>query len=127
MVKVRRYSGTVPASGKQVFKFGTENFCHRSVAKDKVDYLVRVADKAILRCYPTNTDRLVIIEDLASNIESLSVAYELVDDEVVEEKETIVSESCGGISMKLYSDGTVVGAKPIEVKKSYDLTKEKSW
>ncbi len=127
MVTVRQYTGTVPASGKQVFVFGTEKFCHRSVAKDKSDYLVRVKDKAILRAYPIKTDRMVVIEDLAKNISQLSQEYLLVEDEqVVGKKDIVVSESCNGISMTHFSDGSVVHPRCIE-KKSYNLNVRGEW
>ena len=127
MIQVRKYSGNIPKSGLSVFQFGTEKFCHRSLKKDKTDYLVRLSDGAILRCYQIGTDRMKVLEDLGDNISKLSVEYVLVEDEqVVKEDKNVASESCNGISMTHYSDGSVVHPRCIE-RKSYNLNVRGEW
>ncbi len=118
----------MPKSGQTVFPFGAEKFSHRSIKKEKSDYLVRLSDGAILRAYPIGTLREKVIEDLAQNIDKLSLDYELVEDEplVKVTKKSASEQSIGHvpISMKRYSNGEsiVPSNQKVEVrKKSYNL------
>ncbi len=125
---IRQYNGVIPKSGKSVFPFGAEKFCHRSIKKDKSDYLIRIGDGAILRAYPIGTVREKVIEDLSQNIGKLSQDYELVLDEplVKVTKKSASEQSIGHIpiSMEKYSNGEsiVPSNQKVEVrKKSYNL------
>jgi len=140
MKRVTRYTGTIPASGKQVFKFGTHMLCHRSIKADKCDLLVNVKDGMILHAYPIGTDRMKIVEDVAENIDVLDDyakypnRYELYDLDTKLAKKTKGSEESVTvpISMGIYSDGSCVvprenEAKPSNKKRSFDMSAKGEW
>ncbi len=135
-IKVTRYTGTIPRSGKQVFKFGAYTLCHRSIKADKSDFLVNVDDGMIVRAYPIGTYRNIILEDIAENMDTLdryfkhSSRYLLVDfDPKLAIKQKCSEESVIlPIQMDAYSDGScVVPRQTIKPKKVYDLNKKGDW
>ena len=97
--KVKLYEGTIPQGGKQVFTFGIHKLCHRSVAKDKSDYLVHIETKAVIMAYPLRTDRSIVLENIAKNIDTLNhfiehaESYELVSPNEVIKKDVKEPES----------------------------------
>jgi len=118
MIIVSKYMGVIPMSGKQVFTFGGFKLCHRSIKKDKCDYLLDTQTGAILRAYPIGTARVVVIEDFASRIDTFKdfilhpSNYEVIEREPLVKK-TInkasgVSEKSFNISMHYYSDNSCV-------------------
>ena len=91
--KVKLYEGTIPSSGKSVIDFAGIKLCHRSVAKDKSDYLIHIETKAVIMAYPRKTDRSIVLENIAKNISTLNHfidslnSYELVSpDNFIENK-----------------------------------------
>ena len=89
---VKLYENIVPKSGKSVIDFAGIKLCHRSVAKDKSDYLVHIETKAVIMAYPRGTDRSIVLENIAKNIDALNhyigqpQSYELVSpNEVIKE------------------------------------------
>ena len=65
------YDGVIPKSGKALVEFAGHKLVHRSIGKDKSDLLVHMETRIIIRAYPKGTDRSVILNDLAENIERL--------------------------------------------------------
>ena len=90
------YEGVIPKSGKQVFEFGDRFFCHRSIKKDKSDYLVDVESKVILMAYPLGSDRSLVLNNLADNLHKLQhylrhpESYEVVSRKDLFKEEVIV-------------------------------------
>ncbi len=134
-IKVTKYTGTIPAGGKQVFKFGAYTLCHRSIKADKSDFLVNVDDGMIIRAYPIGTSRNIILEDIAENMDTLdryfkhSSRYELVDfdsSKSVKLKDVKVDKHIP-IFMEYYSDGSCVHNESKTEKKYYNLNLQKDW
>ena len=90
------YEGVIPKSGLSVFEFGGRKFCHRSIKKDKSDYLVDVESKVTLMAYPLGSDRSLVLNHLAENIHKLEhylrhpESYEVVSRKDLFKEEVIV-------------------------------------
>jgi len=68
---VFEYDGNIPKSGKTAIEFGGIKLAHLSKGKDKCDLLVHIDTKIIVRAYPLKTDRGIILDDIANNIDKL--------------------------------------------------------
>ena len=66
------YNGVIPKSGKAIIEFGGIKLCHRSIKADKSDLLVHVESKIIIRSYLMKTDRSIILDDIANNIDNFT-------------------------------------------------------
>jgi len=134
---VYRYGKNVPASGKSVVDFAGHKLCHRSVGVDKSDLLVHIGSGIILRAYPKGTNRSVILDDMAENVEKLDHFLDnreqyLIEDrpKLLKEKDIVV-EKTYDVSMSKYSDGSPVESKfkqeyKLPLKKTYDVSAS-SW
>ena len=80
------YTGVIPKSGKAIIEFGGIKLCHRSIKADKSDLLVHVESKTIVRSYPMKTDRGIILDDIANNIDRLKHFIEAPEAYKVEER-----------------------------------------
>lgn len=80
------YNGVIPKSGKAIIEFGGIKLCHRSIKADKSDLLVHVESKIIVRSYPMKTDRSIILDDIANNIDKLKRFIEAPEAYKVEER-----------------------------------------
>lgn len=69
--QVVKYNGHLAKSGKTVINFAGIELAHLSKKADKSDLLVHVNTGAILRSYPQDTNRSVILDDMASSIKLL--------------------------------------------------------
>ena len=125
------YDGVIPKSGKALVEFAGHKLVHRSIAKDKSDLLVHISSGIIIRAYPAKTNRSVILNDLAENIERLDhfldnrEQYEIQDRPKllkVKDNDADVKYAC---SMTHYSDGSCV--KPSQFKQEYKLPLKKSY
>jgi len=84
---VYRYQKNIPKSGKSVIDFAGHKLCHRSIKADKSDLLVHIESGIVLRSYPRDTDRSVVLNDMAKNIEKLDHFLDNADDyEIVDSK-----------------------------------------
>lgn len=108
---VRRYDGVIPKSGKAVIDFAGHKLVHRSIKKDKSDLLVHVASGIVLRAYPIGTDRSIVLDDMAKNIDKL---YDFVNNP---DDYEIVGSDAFDTSSK----------KKDKVEKEYDTYKEPSY
>ena len=133
-----QYEGKIPKSGTKLFRFGTEQYFHRSVAKENL--LIHVATRVIIGSYPRGLERTAIIESMARNMSKLKHfigyprSFTLIErDKVVVEVIEVASEQSIGVSMNHYSDGSCcVPRQQEEVsknlgKKVYDLTVKGIW
>jgi len=125
------YEGVLPKSGKQSVNFADHTLVHRSIKADKSDLLVHLETRIIVRAYPLDTDRSVILNDLADNFEKLE--HFLANRELYEVKERPKvlkikkedSERDYDINMTHYSDGSEV--KPSKFKQEFMLPLKKSY
>ncbi len=130
---VYRYGKNTPKSGKSVFDFASHKLCHRSVGVDKSDILVHIESGIIIRAYPKKTDRSVILDDMAENIEKLEhflahrEQYIVEDRPKIQKTKDIAVEKTYDVSMSHYSNGESVKPKSNkQTKKIYDVTAS-SW
>jgi len=126
--KVWLYEGALPKGGKQVIEFSGIKLCHRSIAKDKSDLLVHIDTRVVVRSYPRNTDRSIVLDDIAKNIDKLKdftlapQSYDMVQQgqllpEVIKESVSILS--------KLESPHNISYEDINQVKKKYNLKEAK--
>ena len=80
MVRVRLYEGNIPKSGKTFFSFGGINLSHLSKVVDKSDFLIHTDTGAIIRAYPTKTERAFVLDDIGNNIDKLKSFVDNVSD-----------------------------------------------
>lgn len=80
------YNGVIPKSGKAIIEFGGIKLCHRSIRADKSDLLVHVDTKIIVRSYPIKTDRGIVLDDIANNIDKLKHFIEAPEAYLLEER-----------------------------------------
>jgi len=132
---VYRYQKNIPKSGKSVIDFAGHKLCHRNIKADKSDLLVHVESGIVLRSYPRDTDRSVVLNDMAKNIEKLdhfldnTESYEILDSKPELHKQFKEPES---ILAKVSAPHNLshLDVKPIpkkqSVKKSYNL-KDATW
>ena len=127
--KVWLYTGVVPKSGSQVIEFGGIKLVHRSVAKDKSDLLVHYDTRVVVRLYPKKTDRSIVLDDVAKNIDKLKRfilepnRYDMVNQgdlssEVIKEPESILNGLVAPHNIS-YLD--------IKPKKNKYIVKESKW
>lgn len=132
-MEVVLYDGTIPKSGKQIIEFSGIKLCHRSIAKDKSDILVHVDSGIIVRAYPKKTDRSVILNDLANNIDKLNHfiehpnSYKLIE-RIPNIKLNELDVPREPIEMTKYSDGSCVNAScSSKPKRKVYRVKDSSW
>jgi len=134
------YEGTLPKSGKQSVNFADHTLVHRSVAKDKSDLLVHLESRIIVRAYPMKTDRSIILNDLADNLETLEHFLANPDEYEVQERpkvlkvlvpprENVLNKLNAPFNLS-YKDVDVVEPKfkqeyMLPLKKSYDVGESK--
>ena len=128
---VKLYDGNVPRSGTSVFEFKGIKLSHRSLKKDKIDMVVDINSKIIISTYPPKTDRSVVLDDLAKNIDKLEAfianpeGYQMV--EMPKHTNKVVKEaSTHSISMETYSDGTPVVPRAKDKLKKFNM-KDVRW
>lgn len=92
------YEGTIPQGGASIIEFAGHKLCHRSIVKDGSDYLVHVKSRAIIMSYPAKTERSIVLDHLADNIEKLDhfldspQSYEMVSpDELLSKKKNVAT------------------------------------
>ncbi len=71
MMKPKLYEGTLPKSGASCFTFAGIKLVHRSIGKDRSDYLIHADTGAVIMTPPRKTDRAKILDYLASRIDEL--------------------------------------------------------
>ncbi len=69
--RVKLYNGVVPKSGKAVFSFSGVKLVHRSIAKDKSDYIIHQETEAVILAMPIGSDRSRALDYLAKHIDRL--------------------------------------------------------
>jgi len=131
------YEGTIPSGGKQVFEFGSRKFVHRSIKKDKSDYLLDQETKIILMAYPLGSNRSIVLNHLAENLHKLEhyirnpESYEIVDKGVLLQKKSKAAEEEVSYDMEREPSYSRSGKfnhlnKDVVVKKKYNI-KEAKW
>jgi len=110
---VKVYEGTIPKNGASVFEFKGIKFTHRSLKKDKIDVVVHIDTGIIISTYPPKTDRNIILDDLAKNIDKIDnfinnpEGYQMV--EIAKGTKKDVKEAPEHvITMQTYSNGEKV-------------------
>jgi len=86
---IYQYEGVIPRSGKSVIEFAGIKLCHRSIKKDKSDLLVHIDSKIIVRAYPIGSDRSLVLDDLAKNIDKLEYFISHRDEFIIESRPKI--------------------------------------
>ena len=85
--RVKLYNGVIQKSGKAVFSFSGVKLVHRSIAKDKSDYIIHQETEAVILAMPIGSDRSRALDYLAKHIDRLlefntkHQSYELYKDE----------------------------------------------
>ena len=129
--RVKLYNGVIPKSGKAVFSFSGVKLVHRSIAKDKSDYIIHQETGAAILAMPIGSDRSRALDYLAKHIDRLlefdteHQSYELYKEEQIPrmtkqeriEAERIPTEPI--YKEPSYSDRGCV-SKPKE-KRTYDM------
>ena len=69
--RVKLYNGVVQKSGKAVFSFSGVKLVHRSIAKDKSDYIIHQETEAVILAMPIGSDRSRALDYLAKHIDRL--------------------------------------------------------
>jgi hypothetical protein len=127
--RVKLYEGVIPKSGKAVFEFAGIKLVHRSVGKDKSDYIVHQDSGAVIMTPPLKTERSKVLDILAGKIDVLRdfvssiESYELYESES-SVKKVVEVELDYSSSMTHYSDGSCV--MPSRRKKSF-VVKDIKW
>ena len=68
---VIQYEGVIPKSGASVFDFASHRLCHRSIKKDKSDYIIHIDTKTILLAMPIGSERSIALNYMAKNIDKI--------------------------------------------------------
>ncbi len=127
---VYTYDKNLPKSGKSIIEFCAHKLCHRSLVSDKSDMLVHVDSRVVLRSYPTKTDRSIVLDDMANNIERLEQflgnqeLYNIQSRPKIQKIEDDGLKQGYECKMDFYSDGSCV--TPRNNKKSYNI-KDCEW
>ena len=118
---VKVYEGTIPKNGASVFEFKGIKFTHRSLKKDKIDVVVHIDTGIIISTYPPKTDRNIILDDLAKNIDKIDnfinnpEGYQMV--EIAKgTKKDVKEASEHHITMQRYSNG-----EKVEPRQNHDV------
>jgi len=120
---VKRYEGTIPKSGKQVFEFSGYAFAHRSIKGDRIDYLISIPDGWIIGVYQRGTERHVLLDDLAKKFEL--VKEFLNDPEGFNiRNESSTSEQTEGIDDQTRKESDQQNILPTEVRRVQERTEE---
>ena len=129
MVTLHTYDGKIPASGKSLFRFGTEQYHHRSVAKENI--IVHVATRVKVLALPKGYERTKALEAMAKHIDRLNSfikaprSYNIISpDSLVVEDKLVASEQSIGISMNHYSDGSCTIPRHTDIGKKCGVSQQ---
>ena len=138
--RLYQYEGKIPKSGTKLFRFGTEQYFHRSIAKENL--IIHAATKVIIMSMPKGYPLSYALDFMAKHMSTLKYfigyprEYELIprDEIVVESKQVSLEQDIEQCTMNHYSDGSCCVPRQewkqefkLPLAKSYDLTKGSIW